>query len=167
MNTFRSLSLLVLLITGSALFAQTETHHPDEQDFLVGEKSRIELQKASFGIHFMEQYRMYDPCRTILSKLENRIYNYSILIVLGTWCHDSHEQVPRFYKMLDDLDYNTNLVKNICVDKEKTGGTIDISELNIERVPTFIFYDDEKEIGRIIETPETSLEKDSWQILSN
>ena len=37
--------------------------------------------------------------------------------------------------------------------------------MNIERVPTFIIYRGEKEIGRIVETPKKSLERDLWNIV--
>ena len=38
--------------------------------------------------------------------------------------------------------------------------------LNIEKVPTFIFYKNGIEIGRIIESPEKSIEKDFLKILN-
>ena len=37
--------------------------------------------------------------------------------------------------------------------------------LNIERVPTFIIYRNKNELGRIVEYPETSLEKDMLDIM--
>lgn len=43
----------------------------------------------------------------------------------------------------------------------------DIDQFIIERVPTFIFYKNESEIGRIIETPVETLEKDILNILKN
>ncbi|MEJ2614863.1 MAG: hypothetical protein P8Z35_07895 [Ignavibacteriaceae bacterium] len=38
--------------------------------------------------------------------------------------------------------------------------------MKIELVPTIIFYKDEKELGRIVETPNDSLEKDILKILT-
>jgi hypothetical protein len=40
-----------------------------------------------------------------------------------------------------------------------------VEELKVERVPTFIFYRDGKEIGRIIENPKTSLIEDFLEIV--
>jgi hypothetical protein len=39
-------------------------------------------------------------------------------------------------------------------------------KLDIQRVPTFIFYKNNIEAGRIIENPETSLEQDMVKILT-
>jgi len=41
----------------------------------------------------------------------------------------------------------------------------DIDNLDIKRVPTFIIYENGEEIGRIIETPKKSLEKDLEKIV--
>jgi len=139
----------------------------ENPEILVGKFERNVLQKGDFGDHFFKEYRNYIPEINVLDYLENKIFNYSITIVLATWCHDSQEQVPRFYKILDNLDYNTNHLKIICVDKSKSAGEIDISELYIERVPTFIFYENNIEKGRIIETPDATLEKDIYNILYN
>jgi hypothetical protein len=56
-------------------------------------------------------------------------------------------------------------IKMICVDGDKKCEDVDISGLNIEKVPTFIIYAGNKEIGRIIETPANSIESDLLQIL--
>ncbi len=165
--------LLVGLFTFSQMiFAQAdslETEKP-EIEYLCGTVERNVLQTEGFnhageGV-FFEEYSNYKPEQDVLNKLNKDLFSYSITIVLGTWCHDSHEQVPRMYKVLDKMDYNTSLVQLICVDKDKTGCDTDISDLNIERVPTFIFYKEGKETGRIIETPEFSLETDLLNILS-
>lgn len=160
-------TLIVFLFT-SSLFAwnNTDTTLLSEENFLVGEFQRSELQKGDFGEYFKKEYPSYHPCDDVIRSLETKIYQYTIVVVLATWCHDSHIQVPRFYKILDQLDYETAYIKNICLDKNKEAEGIDISELNIEKVPTFIFYEGDKEIGRIVESPKTSLEKDTFIILS-
>ncbi len=84
---------------------------------------------------------------------------------MGTWCSDSQREVPRFYKILTDAGYNDKRVKIIAVDKSKEAIVVDIKNLDIEKVPTFIIYKDDIEVGRIIETPKKSLEKDLWKIV--
>lgn len=133
---------------------------------LVGQTTRMEIQQGGFGQNFLTEYATYEPCPETLNKLKNVIYNSHITIVMATWCHDSQLQVPRFYKILDRLDYKTDDIELICVDHDKLAGDLDLQPLSIEYVPTFIFYKDQNEAGRIIESPEKSLEKDSYQILS-
>ncbi|MCD4665461.1 MAG: hypothetical protein K8R68_09320 [Bacteroidales bacterium] len=132
---------------------------------LVGKFERKAIQKGNFGNYFLKEYQNYHPEKDFLNNLESKIYDFSITIVLATWCHDSKEQVPRFFKILDMLDYDTRYIDIICVDKSKSAGEIDIATLNIERVPTFILYENDLEYGRIIETPNTTLEKDILNII--
>jgi hypothetical protein len=133
---------------------------------LVGQTTRTEIQQGAFGQVFLTEYAMYEPCTATLNKLKNVIYNAKITIVMATWCDDSQLQVPRFYKILDRLDYKTDDIELICVDHDKLAGELDLQSLSIEFVPTFIFYKDQNEAGRIIESPEKSLEEDSYHILS-
>ncbi len=89
------------------------------------------------------------------------------MIVLGTWCGDSKEKVPRFLKILDLLGTTFDDLKLIAVDREKTAPDMDVKgKYLIEKVPTFIFYKGDVEIGRITETPKVALEKDLFFILN-
>ncbi len=83
---------------------------------------------------------------------------------MGTWCSDSRREVPRFKKILDLLNYPAEKVKIFAVNRDKKIEKEDISGLRIEFVPTFIFYSDGKETGRIVETPYKSLEADMLKI---
>jgi hypothetical protein len=68
-------------------------------------------------------------------------------------------------KIVNELDYNTENITFIGVDSYKEAPLDSYGELGIDRVPTFIFYIDKVEKGRIIEYPETSLERDMVNIL--
>jgi thiol-disulfide isomerase/thioredoxin len=92
-------------------------------------------------------------------------FRVNITVVMATWCSDSRREVPRFYKIVSKLDYNAESIKLINVDREKEAKGTSVSKLGIERVPTFIFYRGKAEIGRIIESPEESLEEDMFKIL--
>ena len=159
------LSIVLFLSAFNTLRAQNESPTPETDDFLVGSFDREALQKGDFGEHFLSEYQAYQPNQDLIKQLRQAIYDCTIVVVLGTWCQDSQQQVPRFYKVLDELHYNTSTVTNICVDKNKEAEGTSVNDLNIERVPTIIFYKKGKEIGRIIETPDTSLEEDSFQIV--
>lgn len=163
---FASLALVIIVCGSYAQETADTTLAGNSPQVLVGQYTRADLQEGEFGHYFLEEYQAYTPCRETIRALETSIYEYSIVIVLGTWCHDSQQQVPRFYKLLDQLDYETTFVKNICLDKDKKAADLDITALNIEWVPTFIFYNGDEEIGRIIETPESSLEEDTFRIVT-
>jgi hypothetical protein len=86
--------------------------------------------------------------------------------VFGSWCSDSREQLPRFFRVLDAAGYPSERLMLLAVDRSKTAHGIDASRLRIERVPTFIFYHNGRELGRIVETPLETLEADIAAILN-
>lgn len=143
-------------------FAQGETKD------LVGEVSRVQLQNDPFfGPVFMEEYRGYAVNEDVVAGLKTYIYEYNITIVMGTWCGDSQEQVPHFIKILDKLDYDTRKLHIIAVDHQKEAAGTGVEKLDVQRVPTFIFYDENaREVGRIVETPHETLEQDMYDIVN-
>ena len=168
MNFKSTLFILNFMLITRFVISQSEPVIEEKSavpDYLFGKCQRTDLQKGEFAKFFFNEYTNYFPKKEITDLLGNKIYSCSITIILGTWCSDSKEQVPKFFKILDQLDYNTNYVEIICVDRKKTAG-FDISALQIERVPTFIFYKSGIEKGRITETPLLTLEEDIYNILN-
>ncbi|AFH50777.1 Thioredoxin-like protein [Ignavibacterium album JCM 16511] len=160
---------ILLLASGISVAQQFNNATIDtvkNKKMLIGYCTREAFQDTAFKDWFDEQYNSYQPDYGILDKLEGKIDNISITIVMGTWCSDSREQVPSFYKILDELNYPTEKIKLICVDRKKKGLSDEADGLNIELVPTIIIYRNNKELGRIIETPQESLEKDLLGIVS-
>ncbi len=131
---------------------------------LIGLCSRENLTKdTSFSWWFDSEYDYYEPEDSIL-KLIN-LDSIKIVCVMGTWCSDSRREVPHFYKILDLLNYDFGNLSLYCVDRKKQAAGFDIEQFVIERVPTFIFYKNNSEIGRIIESPQETLERDILKIL--
>ena len=164
----RVLIIPIILFFGFQLTAQMNSMVVDPKTktkMLIGYCDKKGLQKDIYGIYFKSQYDVYSPADVYIKKLEEKIDDVEITIVLGTWCSDSQREVPRFYKVLNEAGYNDKRVKVIAVDKNKEAIVVDISDMNIKRVPIFIIYKNEKEIGRIVETPKKSLERDLWNIV--
>jgi len=133
---------------------------------LAGPCNLSGLQNGIFAPWFNYQYKSYAPDSKVVNDIKNHLDKTHITIVFGSWCGDSKMQVGRFYKILNDAGYDLNNVKAIAVDRVlKVPGT-DISNLDIKRVPTFIVSYKGKEIGRIVESPKTTLEKDLKNILA-
>lgn len=135
------------------------------REILVGYCNREGFSTCSFDSAYQANYGPYAPDTSALRLLEPGINNITIKLIMGTWCGDSKEQVPRFYKILDLLKFNYNRLSLICVDRSKSAPGIDLAPFGINLVPTFIFYRNDKEIGRIIETPAISLERDMLRII--
>lgn len=113
-----------------------------------------------------DEYFNYDVDAIAADQIIPLVEDIKIKIVGGVWCDDSREQIPRFYKILDYLTFPEDNVELILVDRNKVGLAGEVDGLGIDFVPTFIFYKNNNELGRIIETPYESLELDMLSILN-
>lgn len=110
-------------------------------------------------------YAAYVPDAATLIELKKLVKNEKIKIVFGTWCGDSKVNVPNFFKVLDALHFKEKNVEIIAVDGNKKAENGIIDGLDIQRVPTFIVFDKKgKELGRIVEHPNATLEADLLEI---
>lgn len=129
-----------------------------------------ELTKDSIlaaGQEWRANYEKYDPPADLVGILKERIgAGLTIGVYLGLWCSDSKNNVPPFMKILDRLDAAVP-VRYIGVPR-KAGRAVRyyVEEFKIERVPTFIFYREGREIGRIVENPQAGMIEDMLDIVS-
>jgi thiol-disulfide isomerase/thioredoxin len=138
-----------------------------DKEILYGYCDRYGLEKGEFGKLFKEYYDIYEPDQSVINQLKQKKEGVEILIILGTWCSDSQEQVPKFFKVLDKMKFNKKSVEMICVSRDKEAGVVETVNYNIQKIPTFIIYKRGREIGRIVETPYTTLEKDLLMFFSD
>ncbi|MEW6701803.1 MAG: thioredoxin family protein [Bacteroidota bacterium] len=161
--------ILLFMLFSSFFFAQEKNKlSVDEKSgrpMLIGISDRTAFADTNFAWWFNSEFKNYDVDSTMVNDLKDKLNDYKITIVMGTWCSDSKREVPRFYKILDALNYDQKNLTLICVDRKKTAPTGDVGKLDIKLVPTFIFYKDGDEIGRIVETPKETLEKDLVSIV--
>jgi thiol-disulfide isomerase/thioredoxin len=133
---------------------------------LIGLCTREAFKDTNFYWWWMSEYDLYKVDSTRLSEIKAALKNVDIKIIMGTWCSDSRREVPRLFKIFDALNYPSNKVEIICVNEDKKTGGNELERLKIELVPTIIFYKGGNELGRIVEAPEDTLEKDMLKILS-
>ncbi len=160
--------IIFLLLAGGALSqAQNTILITDDQgnSKLLGQASVKQLEKKPFREWFKPTYDDYTMDKDVIRQLSGQAANFdSIALFMGTWCGDSRREVPRFYKVLNAIGFDRQKVNLVAVDRtfqnyKQSPGREEIG-LNIHRVPTFIFYKDSIEVGRIVESPKISLEKD-------
>ncbi len=137
-----------------------------QQPVVVGLCTRAFLENfAPFNLRYQDEYNAYIPAMEPEVAYSEMLEGVTITIVLGTWCGDSREQLPRFFKVLDEIGYPSESLIIMGTDGHKKVPGMDISGYSIIRVPTFIFQYNGKEIGRITETPMKTLEADLLDIL--
>ncbi|PKH49986.1 hypothetical protein CXF68_04390 [Tenacibaculum sp. Bg11-29] len=124
--------------------------------------------KKAFDIQgftwFHKNYEAYITNDKIVNKLKTSLKNYSIKAFYGSWCGDSKRELPKFYKVIDQANFDKDQLEMIAVDRKpeayKASPNGEEKGLNIHRVPTFIFYKNNKEVGRIVEYPKQDFERD-------
>lgn len=136
-------------------------------DTIIGYFDFDQLKNLPYNSWFIPEYEDYSVDTSTLNVLKKSLLdNITITIVIGTWCSDSQRETPRFVKILEYLDFDLDNITAIGVNRKKQAPNTEVNELNINYVPTIIFFKDNKEIGRIVESPEESLEKDMVKFLS-
>lgn len=133
---------------------------------LLGKANRQGLQMDAFKHWFNKGYEVYKVDSEIVGKLKPLLKDVAITVFMGTWCEDSQRETPHFYKILDEANFDGSKLTLITVSDEKTTPQGFEDGKNITNVPTFVFYKNNKELGRIVEYPIESLEKDMLAILS-
>lgn len=138
---------------------------------LLGKTTRERLQQAPFDAWFISGYDGYKIDTAAANQLKPFLKNKRFLIFMGSWCGDSRREVPRMYKLLDYCGIPSSQIELVNVDYRdsvyKQSPTHEERGLNIHRVPDLLVYDKQVEIGRVVESPVISWEKDLLAILKD
>ncbi len=110
-------------------------------------------------------FAAYSPDLEIVANLQKVSEEVTVEIFLGTWCPDCRQHVSAYLKLMDMV--NNPLIRTTFtgIPRDRSARPPYTEDRNIERVPTFIVFFRNQEIGRIIETPQVSVEADLWKIL--
>ncbi len=138
----------------------------EDSVMLLGKANRKGFQMDAFKDWFNTGYEDYKVDSETVAKLKPLLKDVTITVFMGTWCEDSQRETPHFYKILDDAGFDESKLTLITVSEEKTTPQGFEEGKNITHVPTIIFNKNGKELGRIVEYPIESLEKDMLAILS-
>jgi thiol-disulfide isomerase/thioredoxin len=145
----------------SVLLAMTPQKDTDE--ILEGRISQKDLSARCSW--FEDAKQEYVPDDNVVKALMPYSRELHFVVVMGTWCSDSRKHVPAFFMLMDALHIGDKHIELIGLDREKRSDKVDVAPLRIEYVPTFIVFYKGKEVGRIVEAPKVSLEKDLLQML--
>jgi hypothetical protein len=122
---------------------------------LRGLITRADIENdTSFG-WFQKNYKLGRPDANAVNAFKEHAKDFHMLIFAGTWCPDTQNLLPEFYRLTDDAGYADSCISLIGVDNDKT--TFDHLEktFHIVDVPTFIMLKDGKEVGRVVEYGES------------
>ncbi|MBD3288001.1 hypothetical protein GF337_04285 [candidate division KSB1 bacterium] len=159
-----SMVLLLILICAVCLQCSSEKKEAQQHSgVMTGWVSKNELFSAFPA--YKQSAADYQPDQDIISQIDALDKDAHALIILGTWCSDSRREVPRFLKIIDALQQTNLTYRMFAVDRASADTTGMREEYDVEYVPTFIIYENDQEIDRIIERPMMNLEIDLLEIM--
>jgi len=167
-------SLVVLLgiffigIFGFPTQAQEKTSQDRKIDArYTGELNRSDLVNSPYTNRWFEpRYDRYKLDKNAMGTIEKNINDFDIVMFMGAWCPDSHREVPRVFKILENSGYDMDKLKVYTLNHRMQSTEQFEKGLNITNVPTIIFYQDGQEVNRFVERPRQSIAKDIAKIVS-
>jgi thiol-disulfide isomerase/thioredoxin len=148
----KKLFIITLLAVSFNAFSQTEvSRDPSGNKIIRGFISKEELVTDSAFAWFAQNQVGYVPDQNALQALRANKDSIQVIAFGGTWCGDTKNIIPKFYKLADAAGFSPDRITLIGVDHNKK--TIQhLSEaFNIINVPTIIVMKNGKEVGRVVE----------------
>ena len=125
-------------------------------------------QVLGHGAGWQAEHDRYAPDVGVVARLRAALgarADLRVTVVYGDWCGDSRVNTPRFAKLWRALGEVATRITYWNVDRRKQEPTGYTARYLIRKVPTFVIEQGEREVGRIIEWPSTSLEADLLEIV--
>ena len=141
-------ALVLLMVTPLSLHAAADRYRYPLGD--ISQAQLLELQRYS------SNYDTYE----VSSGIDGLPADLKVKILFGTWCHDSEREVPRMLKLLAASHVKEENISLIALDIRKEEPEGRAKALDVRFTPTFVFFSDGIELGRIVERPTESLQAD-------
>lgn len=128
-----------------------ETIKGDNEITLKGLLSRKVLESDTTFKWFKDNYALGMADASAVQAFQQNKHKFHVIIFGGTWCEDTHNLLPVFYRLADKSGLPDSSITLIGVDRDKQ--TLDnlSAAFSIVNVPTFIIMHDGKEVGRVVE----------------
>ncbi len=153
MRTFAVILLSMIILATVSACANS---HVEKASMLSGEVSQQQVLTKHKS--FKNSYQAFNVSEGDMAAVNAWPDDLHIDVYFGTWCHDSQREVPRFLKLVAE---NTQLsTRLIALDYEKSEPNGSAKSHAIKYTPTFVVYQNNKEIGRIVERPKVSIAAD-------
>jgi thiol-disulfide isomerase/thioredoxin len=141
---------------------------PDDRAKIVsGKINRSILETDTAFAWFKENRKWGEADAKAIEAIQKNASKFSLVVVIGTWCHDSNNLLPKLYRLLDKSGYPDSKVLLIAVDRNKKAYKNLQEKYSITNTPTFIVFQKGKEVGRVTEYGKTGyMEKELGEIIA-
>ena len=149
----------VLLLANQQSMAQTPytTQQNDRKETILnGIITKYALLNTTpFSGWYSASQASYPTNSPLLQALQTTNGKVHFIIFGGTWCEDTQQILPKFFKLQELAGVSDKAISFYGVDRSKhTLGGLDAA-FNITNVPTIIIMKGGKELGRVIEYGKT------------
>jgi len=138
---------------------------PHGQKILTGRISPAILESDSSFQWYKKNYDSFTPDSASVAFLSSAAKNIHFIVFGGTWCGDTKRELPKFFKTVSLARIPESNIELYGVDRSKRSSDGLTETYDITSVPTFIVISGGKELGRIVEQPEESIELDLMHIV--
>ena len=146
-------------MTGNAAFAQTPyTSVVDDRKVTIlnGIITKYAIENnAAFNGWYGPNQTSYKPDAAVVNAMEAAKGKVQFVIFGGTWCEDTQNILPKFFKLQELSGMPDNSISFFGVDRQKTTLGNMQAAFKITNVPTIIVMKDGKEAGRVVEYGKT------------
>ena len=144
--------LLISSCTSTQKINYSTTQNGSEK-ILIGVINRELIESDTSFPWFSKHYQYAQPSATAVEMFKAKKDQFKIVAFGGTWCEDTQNLLPMFYKLIDKSEFPIKQLTLIGVDRSKKSGADGLTaKYNILNVPTFIILNKKgEELGRVVE----------------
>jgi len=129
----------------------------EEKKTLRGLLQKNQLTQDTTFAWYALNGKFLKPDPTMVSTIAAHANKVQLVLFVGTWCHDSQQLLPKYFKTLEAANFPEGQLTIFGVDRAKTtiGGMHNV--FGVQNVPTLIVMQAGKELGRIVEYGTTGM----------
>ena len=153
---------IFITLTILTLFASTHIHaqvrsyeistDPNNgEKVLKGLLSRSDIEKDTAFKWFKDNMKFGQADAAAVAAFKQHAQDIQLVVFGGTWCEDTQNLLPVFYRLIDKSGFPDSSITLIGVDRPKTTLYDLHKAFNVTKAPTFIVMKDGKEVGRVEE----------------
>lgn len=132
---------------------------------ILGSLNRANLNTEEFLFWFQLEYDRLEIPTAWTEAHFHLAENLKFKLFLGTWCGDTQRELGGIFKILDALGVQESQLEMYALSELKDSPLGYEKEYDILNIPTLIFFENGKELNRIVEFPVESLLEDFSKIL--
>ncbi|HNP20645.1 MAG TPA: thioredoxin family protein [Panacibacter sp.] len=121
------------------------------QKVLTGLLTRADIASDTAFKWFAANMKLGAADAAAIAAFQKNAAKFQVVIFAGTWCEDSQNLLPVFYRLADKSGYPDSSITLIGLDRNKKTLNNLHAVFNVTHTPTFIVMKDGKEIGRVVE----------------